>query len=67
MTDLERIKEASNLLDKLITEYYRMVYEYYGLPRDYSCTLDGTIFEQAKQFKKRFNLDVIEKKIASEE
>lgn len=64
--NLDQIKKAGVLLDDLIIRYYKMVFDYYGVPRE-TCELKGTVHEQAKQFKKRFNLDIISKAINSDE
>jgi len=63
---LEQIKEAGRLLDDLIVRYYQMVFDYYGVPRK-TCELKDTVHEQAKQFRKRFNLDLINEAIKTKE
>ena len=66
MVTIEQLRERGKELDDIIVRYYQMVFDYYGVPRE-SCELKGTVHEQAKQFRKRFNLDIIQKAINSED
>ena len=62
MITLDQLKEASEKLNKDIIEYYKLVFDYYGLPRT-SCDRDITIYEHAKDFKDRFGLFLIDKQL----